>query len=89
MMKLKEGFVLHTVGEEYVVVPVGEQTKIFNGMIRLNSSGAYLWEHMQGEFTKESLVSALLRKYEVTEAVAADTAEAFLQSLLDGGVIVK
>lgn len=86
-MKLKEGFVLHTVGEEYVVVPVGEQTNSFHGMVRLNRSGAYLWARMQGEFTEESLAAALLEQYEVSRERAAETVDAFICSLREGGLI--
>lgn len=80
-MKLKQGFMLHSVGNENVVVPVGERTKTFHGMIRLNRSGAFLWENMKGEFTAQTLVAALLDRYEVEEAVAADTVTKFLDTL--------
>lgn len=88
-MKLKSGFVLHTVGGDHVAVPVNERTKDFHGMIRLNSSGAYLWEIMQaqGDFTNDTLTAALLEHYEVTEDVAAQTVEAFVAALIDGGLI--
>ena len=42
-MKIKNGFVLRVVGGESVVVPVGEMSKKFHGMINLNETGAFLW----------------------------------------------
>ncbi len=88
-MKIKSGFVLHAVGGESIVVPVGERTKDFHGMIRLNASAAFIWQQMtaQGDFTKESLVAALLENYEVTEELAAQTVDTFIATLLDGGII--
>lgn len=86
-MKLKSGFILHTVGEERVVVPVGERTKTFHGMIRLNGTGAFLWENMQEDFTEESLVAALLDRYEVTEDVASETVARFVKTLADGDIL--
>ena len=41
-MKIKKGFVLRKVGGESVVVPVGEMSKQFHGMINLNETGAFL-----------------------------------------------
>ncbi len=86
-MKLKSGFVLHSVGGEHIVVPVGARTKDFRGMIRLNDSGAFIWEQMEGDFTKESLVAALLEQYDVTENLAAETVNKFIESLRAGGLL--
>ncbi len=86
-MKLKPGFVSYTVGGENVVVAAGEMADSFHGMIRLNDTGAFLWQQMQTEFTKGSLVTALLDNYEVTEGQAEKAAEDFIQVLCDAGVI--
>ena len=42
-MKIKQGFVVRKVGDSHVVVPVGELSKTFHGMINLNETGAFLW----------------------------------------------
>lgn len=87
-MNIKSDFVLHQIGDEYVVVPVNNRTKEFHGMIRLNSSGAYLWEQMQAKaFTRESLTSALLLKYDVDSETATKTVDAFIKTLEDGRLI--
>ena len=80
-MKIKSGFVLHTVGGEHVVVPVGRRTKEFSGMIRLNDTGAFLWRKMEGTFTPEALTASLLAQYDVTEETAAATVARFLQNM--------
>ncbi len=88
-MKIKSGFVIHSVGDEHIVVPVGERTRNFHGIVRLNNSGTYLWEIMKDEFTVQTLVSALLEKYDVTEETAEKTVNAFIKELEDGGLIEK
>ena len=80
-MKIKSGFVLHTVGGEHVVVPVGKRTKDFSGMIRLNDTGAFLWQHMEGSFTPESLTASLLAQYDVPEETAAATVARFIENM--------
>lgn len=52
-IKIKEGFLLRKVAGDHVVVPVGEAGKVFHGMIRLNDTGAFLWEQCRKETTKE------------------------------------
>ncbi len=86
-MKLKSGFVLHKAGNEYVVVAIEERTKEFSGIINLNKSGAFLWEQMTGEFTREDLAAALLCKYDITEEKAKASAAEFLNKLLSLNVI--
>ncbi len=86
-MKLKSGFILHAVGGEHIVVPVGARTKDFRGMIRLNGTGAFLWEHMKEEFTPESAVGALLSEYDVTEDVATTAVNNFLATLREADLL--
>lgn len=55
-IKIKEGFLLRKVAGDHVVVPVGEAGKVFHGMIRLNDTGAFLWEQCRKETTKEQVL---------------------------------
>ena len=41
MIKAKKGFLLRRLGDEYMVVAIGEASKNFNGMIRMNETGAF------------------------------------------------
>ena len=65
-IKIKEGFLLRKVAGDHVVVPVGEAGKVFHGMIRLNDTGAFLWEQCRKETTKEQVLQAMAEKYGVT-----------------------
>ncbi len=88
-MKLKNGFVLRQIGGSYVVVAVGLQTLDFKGMIRLNETGAFLWENLSAdECTKEDLVAALTAEYEVDDATASKDVDMFVQSLKDADLFV-
>ncbi len=86
-MKLKSGFVLKTVGDNHIVVPVGAQTVDFRCMITLNETGAFLWKLLETEQTEETLVTALLEEYDVTKDRAAEDVDAFLTSLRDGSLL--
>ena len=64
-MKIKKGYLINELGDEYIVVTVGDATKDFNGAIRLNRTGAFLWKSIQdGADTKEKLISNMLDYYE-------------------------
>ena len=59
-MKMKEGFILRKVGTQYVVAATGRASENFNGIIRLNESGAFAFRQLQAGVTVEELVARLL-----------------------------
>lgn len=84
-MKIKNGFVVRKVGGECVVVPVGEMSKNFHGMINLNETGEFLWKFFTEEHTVEEGVQALLKEYDVEEDVARADVQAFADNILSSG----
>ena len=70
MLKIKKDFVLRTVAESIVVVPVGKRSLDFNGMITLNKTGEFLWKMLEAGADMTSLEQALAEKY----GIDADTA---------------
>ena len=84
-MKIKKGFVVRSVGGENIVVPVGEMSKNFHGMINLNETGAFLWEFFTSEHTVEEGVEALCGEYDVDVAIAEADVMRFVETLLKNG----
>lgn len=82
-MKIKSGFVLRVVGGESVVVPVGERSKTFHGMINLNETGAFLWKFFTEEHTVEEGVEALCGEYDVERDIAKADVEKFAEVILN------
>ena len=69
-MKIKKGFVLRVVGGENVVVPVGEMSKSFHGMINLNETGAFLWRFFSEEHTDGRRCSLTDSQYNSPQEIA-------------------
>lgn len=86
-MKIKEGFVLRQVADNWVVLPVGQASVNFNGMLSLNESGVLLWRALEQGGDKDSLVEALLAEYNVEREEAAADVDAFLSALTKAGCI--
>ncbi len=87
-MKLKEGFILRTVGTNHLVVPVGARTVDFRCLITLNETGAFLWQQLQQERTAEQLTAALLEEYDVADEQAASDVAAFVDKLKEADLLV-
>ena len=83
-MKIKKGLILRNVGGENVVVPVGEMSKKFHGMITLNETGAFLWKFFMEEHTLDEAVAAMLAEYDVEESIARADVEKFVEIISDG-----
>lgn len=86
-MKIKEGFVLRNIAGSNIVVPVGETSAEFNGMITLNDSGAFLWKELEKGSDVDGLTAALLREYDVDEATARSCSAAFIDKLSEAGCL--
>ena len=86
-MKISENFVLRQVADTWVVLPVGQASVDFNGMLTLNESGAILWRALEQGGSRDALADALLAEYEVDRATALADVDAFLKKLKDTGII--
>ena len=84
-MKIKKGFVIRKVGGDSVVVPVGELSKNFHGMINLNETGAFLWQFYTEDHTLDDGVNALLNEYDVEESLARADVEQFIKTITENG----
>ena len=87
-MKIKSGFVMEKVGGAYLAVATGERANEFKALVRLNGTGAFLWQKLsEGDKTEEELLAAILEEYEVEEERAKADIEGFRKTLLDAGIL--
>lgn len=79
-MKTKKGFMLRSVAQRHVVVPIGQASVDFNGIITLNDTGAFLWQKLFDGCTYDELLNSLLSEYDVSEDIARHDIDAFLDT---------
>ena len=88
-MKLKDGVIFTKVAEETIVVTVGEAAEAFRGMIRLNSTGAFIAERMFQETTREELVAAVCQEYEIDKDTAVKAVDSIVEKFASVGLITE
>jgi hypothetical protein len=88
-MKINENFLLRDIAGQKVVLPVGEAAEKFNGMIRLNDTGIYLWTLLEQDTTEDALLSAMLQDYEIDEETARADIRRFVETLRRAGILVE
>ena len=86
-MKIKDGFVVRKIANQYMAVPVGARAKELHGMIGLNETAAFLWELLKEDRTEEELAELLYNEYEITPEKALETVRSFGISLQEEGVL--
>lgn len=87
-MKIKSGFVLEEVGNSYLAVAVGERADNFAGLVRLNSTGAFLWNLMtERDISREELADKMAAAYEIDRETALRDISTFEETLKKGGIL--
>lgn len=86
-MKIKGEYILRDVVGENVLIPVGETALEFNGMIIINSTGAFIWKAIVEGSSKEEILKKMAETFEVTAEKAGQDIEEFLELLKDKGFI--
>ena len=87
-MKQKKGFILRDVCGDKVIVAEGIEVLDFGQLLSLNETAAWLWQEAsrQGEFTIDTLTSALCEEYEVDKELATKDITTILKKWQDLGL---
>lgn len=62
-MKTKPNLIMTQVEDDYILVPVGDTKVSFNGLVRLNTTGAEIWRALEEELSEEEIVNRLKTLY--------------------------
>lgn len=86
-MKLKDGIVTNSIDGESFAIATGKAAKSFNGLVRNNPTAAFIFELLKSEQTEDSIVSAILEKYDADEATVRADVQDFLELLKSKNLI--
>lgn len=87
-MRIKKGFVLRELVGERIISGEGLEQIDFNKIVTLNSSAAYIWEHIsKREFDLETIVDLLLDRYDIERSVALQDAHRLLNDWISIGLV--
>lgn len=86
-MKIKKGFVLRNVVDEYIVMPTGDNIAKFEGAVVLNEVSAFVFKQLENSVSRDDLLAALLNEFEVDETTAAADLDALLRQFTDLGLL--
>ena len=62
--------------------PLAKPVKNFNGMIRMNETGAFYWKELEQGTAEDDLVAKTMERFtDVTEETARQDVQAFLEAI--------
>lgn len=86
-MKIKSGFEITNIADDYMLVPVGDQVEHFNGVVVLNEVSAFLLEKLKSDRTSEELALLLADAFDVDLATAQKDVHTAIEKMMSIGVI--
>ena len=87
-MTVKYGVYLTAIGTDFVIIASTPETKKeFDGMLRLNETGAFLWKKLADGVTEAELADALAAEYGVSREVSEKDTADFLDVIRSAGFI--
>ena len=87
-MKTKKGFVLRSLGKEFILVAEGLEAADANKLISMNESAAFLWNAVEGkEFDADTLINLLMEEYGITHEVAEKDVAALVETWKQADII--
>lgn len=86
-MKIVKEFILREVAGECVLIPTGETTQEFNGMITLSDTARFIWENLEKADSLEEMTQMVLDTYEIDIETAQRDTAGFIRELFRAGFI--
>lgn len=88
-MKIRKGFVLRNVVDEFIIMPTGDNIAQFEGAVVLNEVSAFIFRQLENAVSREDVLSAMLNEYDVDEQTAEKDLDALLEQLEVMGILEK
>lgn len=86
-MEFKKEVVLRTIADETMLIPVGADTKEYNGIFSLTESAVTAFKAIQSGKEKDEIVDAILEKFDIDRPTAERDVDDFLTKLKNYGII--
>ena len=85
-MKLRSGYLLRRVAGNNIVVSVGSNVD-FTGMLTLNDTGVFYWNMLTNGTTKDEMLDAITKEYDVSKDDALADLDEFILKLTEAKLL--
>lgn len=89
IVKINKDFMIRDIAGETILVPTGEISHNFNGMITLNEVASFILQNMEQCNNEDELVEKIFEEFEIDKNTVKNDTREFLEQLLSIGIIVE
>ena len=86
-MKLSDQFVLRDICGEYLLVPLGEKTKTYNGVFSLSETGAFIIQKLNDNQDIPVIAQSIAEEFDIDVAAAYEDVSSFIKQLREYGIL--
>lgn len=86
MIKITDGYELRKILDRDVVTA---DPNVYNGIIKLNETGAVIWKGIAAGKTKDEIAEEIFSEYETTREKALADVTGFIEDLKEKGVFTE
>lgn len=87
VMKIKKEFCMRTICGENALVPIGETSSSFKGIIKVNNIGSFIWNNLENVENEEEIVFMIMDKYGLGLNEARSDVDDFIKYLKNVNII--
>ena len=88
-MKLNENFLIHQTDNGEILIPVGEETKRFHGVIKLNSTGSEIVHLLENnDLSLEELLNHFYNEYPDNKGEVKEGVTSFINKLREINAVI-
>ena len=90
-MKLNDNFLIHDTGNGEMLIPVGEETKKFHGVIKLNETGAEIVHLIENDdLSMDAILNHFYEAYpDEDQEVIKEAVTSFINKLIEVNAITN
>ena len=86
-MKLNKDIMLGNIDGKDFAIATGNLSKSFNGIINNNPTSNYIFTLLKTEQTEDSIVAAMLKKYDAPEEVVRADVREVIETIRKAGIL--
>jgi len=86
-MKIKSGYLLRTIADTNIVVPISERVIEFKGLITLNDVSADIWRFLETDKSFSDIVTYMTNEYNIDKQTAEIDLKILLKQMEDNGLL--
>ena len=81
ILSRSQSIVTTKTGNEYVLVPISNNVADMKSVYTLNETGAFIWEHINGENSVEDIINEMTTEYEIDYITASEDVYSFINDM--------